>query len=212
MIKKLTSLALALVMCLSLCVPAFASTKIERQIQAEIQQEEERIWANVYQQLEAQDALSLMETVQEALRPDIEANVRARYGVNVSTYAATSYRFPNGGYVAYRSTLGTNVIKMGLNQEDTKTLLIDNTYSVSGIFLALMGTMPAFGLWFGAIGVAQAVANYTAKKDIDAANGYSTVLYVEADDGDRGTVISGWYSYSTLNIHDYERITGSGSF
>lgn len=69
MMKRFISLILAFALCATFSVPAFAADVslsadvMESKIAADIQSEQERIFSSVYAQLEEQDALSLMDTI-----------------------------------------------------------------------------------------------------------------------------------------------------
>ena len=69
MMKRFISLILAFALCATFSVPAFAADGslsadvMESKIAADIQSEQERIFSSVYAQLEEQDALSLMDTI-----------------------------------------------------------------------------------------------------------------------------------------------------
>lgn len=64
--------------------PAYQLKVLEATIQAEIRAEEEKVFADVRRQLEAQGKLDMMETYEEILRPDIENGVRAKYQYQIA--------------------------------------------------------------------------------------------------------------------------------
>ena len=64
--------------------PAYQLKVLEATIQAEIRAEEEKVFADVRRQLEAQGKLDMMETYEEILRPDIENGVRAKYKYQIA--------------------------------------------------------------------------------------------------------------------------------
>lgn len=64
--------------------PAYQLKVLEAAIQAEIRAEEEKVFADVRRQLEAQGKLDMMETYEEILRPDIENGVRAKYQYQIA--------------------------------------------------------------------------------------------------------------------------------
>lgn len=74
--KRLTAIFLSLCMCLSLCTSTFAaSSSMQSQIEAEIQSEKNRVFSEVYRQLEAQNALSHMAIYEEILGSEIEMSI-----------------------------------------------------------------------------------------------------------------------------------------
>lgn len=64
--------------------PAYQLKVLEAAIQAEIRAEEEKVFADVRRQLEAQGKLDMMATYEEILRPDIENGVRAKYQYQIA--------------------------------------------------------------------------------------------------------------------------------
>ena len=104
--KRLVSMFLILAMCMGLAVPAFATESVPtemtvEQVEAEIQAEKDRIYATVYEQLEAQGVLGLMDIYKEILDPQIEMGVIMRLSEDerlpdsiAVPYLVTKYHFP----------------------------------------------------------------------------------------------------------------------
>ena len=97
--KRVIALDLSACMCLSLCTSVFAAeSNMQSQIEIEIQAEKERVFSEVYRQLEIQNAVSHMSIYEEILGPEIEMSVLAKHGIG--TYNA-NYSVPYGGVVTY---------------------------------------------------------------------------------------------------------------
>lgn len=82
--KRFATLGLFVTFCFSLAAPAMASeqniqaeAELELQIQWEVEAKKEAVHESLYEQLEAQDALILLDTFEALVYPDIEQSVRA---------------------------------------------------------------------------------------------------------------------------------------
>lgn len=212
--KKVTSLIMALVLCLSLSIPAFAADQesdavvkevTENLIQSEIQQQEEKVWCDLYRQLEAQNALGLMDAFKQILSSRIENQVRAKYNTALTvkkSNADNSYYFPNGGYVVYTS-FNANVVDTYLIPKDAQDYLIDNSYTVGDIIEGVVSFIPG-GQIVAVAALMQVITNNSAKRSIKAADGYAEVLAIVSG-AESGTYVSGW------NNHPYGTIPDVGT-
>lgn len=230
--KKLLSLALALIMSLSLCIPAWAATQnstneiiTESKIQSQIQQEESRILSSVYSQLKAQDALGLMDIYKEILIPEIEASVRSEYGTvansrsAVSSRSAYTYALPGGGSIGYTSTLGATVLDTFLTPSQYAEYAGDESIVPYDFFLSTalagIGKMIAgddeilaatIGGWGSVFSIFIALKTYVdagARRSVAQANFYANIIDVSATGGtETGSVMIGWETHSNATIPD----------
>lgn len=210
--RKFLSLFTAMLIMFNLSVPAFAygidvtqsEITIEKTIQAEIEQEEERIFASVYRQLEAQDALDMMGIYEEILAPRIEAQVRLKYGDSVSSNARfASYVMPNGGTLGYEQSAGVIVLDEFMTPEqydDNIYSSIENTVKVNtaiyfidkyikrkGLDLSLWG--PAYSV----LSSAASYADWTATRNVVNADFYAETIKVGMYGGTQeSSVLVGW--------------------
>lgn len=220
--KKAISLVLVIALSMMMCVPAFAAEKrvgsnsvaTESQIQAEIQQAEEKEWSELYRQLEEQNALGLMDAFKEALRPQIEAQVRSQYNTasNAGPYNVNSisYYFPNGGYVAYTGSLDAHVVKTCLNPDDTLHYAWNGTNTLGDVFMNLLGYVPGLQI-IGVAGTLQLILSIIEKNDVEAADYYAEILHIESG-ADSATVMSGWDNHPYCIIPDDSTILGHSAF
>ncbi|WP_312159588.1 hypothetical protein [Oscillibacter sp.] len=236
MSKKLLSLALALVMSLSLCIPAWAATQnstteiiTENTIQTQIQQEEARIFSSVYSQLKAQDALGLMDIYKEILIPEIEASVRSEYGPVVNSRSAASsgsdytYWLPSGGSIGYTSTFGTTVLATFLTPSQYAEYAGDQSIVLYDFFLstALAGigkkiagddailaeTIGGWGTVFSMFIALKTYVDAGAQRSVAQANFYAKIIDISATGGtETGSVMIGWESHPYASIYDAQNI------
>lgn len=213
--KRLWSVVLTLAMCMSLSVPAFATESeiSESQIMAEIQKMEEVVWADLYRQLEMQDALGLIDLFKAELRPEIEARVMSKYGkesLSLATRATDmKYTFTNGGYVAYTS-LNAYVLKTFYTPAQVdKYLKKDNT--IGDIFEALLGEIPNIGTFFDAFFAAKAILDDMGMKEIEEAGGYGMTMQIRGGTED-ATYIYGWFDYPYAYVYGDATIIETGKF
>lgn len=215
--RRFLSFLLALAMCLPLCVPAFAADLnvsdelMEKRIQAEIQSEKERIFASVYEQLEAQDALSLMDIYVEILTPKIEASVLASYGVKTASTRASSYRFANGGTLGYNSISDSVVLDTYYTKDQYTAYCNANAdvedgsspISISNILSWLYKhaklsedtreTINGWGAIFKVLVKAQGMVDDAAQDSVARAGGFANIISVSAAGGsETGTTVIGW--------------------
>jgi len=232
MSKKLLSLALALVMSLSLCIPAWAATQnstteiiTENTIQTQIQQEEARIFSSVYSQLKAQDALGLMDIYKEILIPEIEASVRSEYGpvVNsrsaVNSSSAYTYALNRGGAIGYTSTLGATVLNTYLTPSQYAEYAGDESIVPYDFFLStalagigkkiagddeiLAATIGGWGTVYSLFCVLKTYVDAGARRSVARADFYALIIDVSASGGpETGSVMIGWKTHSNATIPD----------
>lgn len=111
-------------MCLSLCTSVFAAeSNMQSQIEIEIQAEKERVFSEVYRQLEIQNAVSHMSIYEEILGPEIEMSVLAKHGIG--TYNA-NYSAPYGGVVTYtKYNCDVSITYLDYNNSGSTPILVD---------------------------------------------------------------------------------------
>lgn len=215
--KKLTALFLAIVMCMSLCIPAFAdditaidTAELEAVIQAEIEAEKARIFADVYAQLAEQNATGLMDTYIEILTPKIEVNVRTQYGENLVTpMEDDGYRFPNGGTIGYVNSLGATVLDtyMTPNQVEeyiSPTLLSEDL--LTALEFVIGPAMVGLGVVIGEWGIVYSLlADFTTRstiaqgKSVIAAGSYANIINV-CTASEQGSTMIGWSSHPRVTV------------
>lgn len=212
--KRLVSMFLILAMCMGLTVPAFAAepavekvlaVKIENEIQSQI----DEIYNTVYEQLEAQNALNLIDSFMAVYEPTVRCCVMEKYGMLdiASTYAnneSISYYFPHGGTLCFTNTqLGSESVSLYLNRADTdKYILNSSSGTIYDLVLEILGHAPVFGFLFETVAKIKSVYDVAAKYNISKADGYSWTLNVyDPATGDSGSVVLGWQNYPTATIN-----------
>lgn len=213
---KAMSFFLTLVMCMTLCTPAFAKEQslilqenmIETKIEQEIQNQMDGIRETIYDQLKAQNALVMMEVYEQLIYPDVEMRVRAKYGQNV--LAASSdieYHYaPNGGMLEGLTPVPgfepLEYIKVGFDKEDSDKFIdqyFDYTFRPSKVLSAILGVTPQLHL----VGLGLlAVTGYfdeKAKQAVRDAGGYAMIYTTYSPEFDtESAVILGWEDHPYL--------------
>ena len=207
--RKVMSLILALVMIMSLTIPAYATDlapdDMEAKIQREIEVAEERVWEDLYNQLAAQDALDGMEYFKEALRPEIEATVRAKYNnVNLSSAVTTlQYNFPNGGMICYDGTLNTENIVLYMTREQTLEYYWETTkVTFADYVILVLGSIPgSFMLFISSIG--NLILKDIAEKNLEETDLYARLLCISWGAGaEQACYAYGWDTYPYGYVYD----------
>lgn len=197
--KRLTAIFLSLCMCLSLCTSTFAaSSSTQSQIEAEIQSEKNRVFSEVYRQLEAQNALSHMAIYEEILGPEIEMSVMAKHGISLCD---ANYYAPYGGVVTYTKS-DCDVAITYLDYDNSYYYVLDHySFKVSSIIQALMGYIPGVGGIFSGIFSLQSIVDSTACTSIKNCQGYAQIMNVyNRNDSSTSSFVSGWRNHSTMII------------
>lgn len=207
--KKIVSALLAIVMSLSLCTSTLALNSqmqevLEEQVEIEIVQEKEAIFDLVYAQLEAQDAESMMPIYEAVLGPQIEANVRQKYGMLAQT--EEQYIFEEGGILKYE-TLGAYVLQTYMIPNDFQEYLVkqENPFGEicmatvwGGLSLAaglaqgyLLQFVTAWGAVYTALGHVNAIIDYYAEKAVNDNGGYGVLVAIRSG-ADQSSVLIPW--------------------
>ena len=213
--KKIMSLLLSLVMVASLTMPAYAmdtssdyqSEAMALKIQQEIKETEDLVWADLYNQLAAQDALDGIEYFKEARRPRIAEKVYAKYSLNESR-AATSrqYYFPNGGMVCYNGSLNTENVELCMTKEQTlQNYFSGQRVSYTDYIAIVLGFIPGLQIMTLA-GTCNIILRNLAENNIVNAGYYTRLLYISWGAGaEQGCYAYGWddHPYCYLNNDSY---------
>lgn len=216
--KKILSVFLTFAMMVSLSSVAVAAERttvsesdvLERQIQKEIQQMEDVVWADLHDQLEAQDALNGFEYFQAALRPEIEQTIYRKYDMQCQAASADSstysFNFPNGGLVFYDGDLNTENAVLWMVPEQTYKYWYDqNSVSYVDYIKWVVGFVP--GVQLIALLQLQGVAlRHMAEREIEEANMYAKLLYISWGGGAEGACYGyGWTSYPKAEVYNAVR-------
>lgn len=222
--KKMLCMILAIVMCLSVCAPAYASgvesidstenvELVEKRIQQEILAMEEAVWADLHRQLAAQNALDGMPYFQAALQPEIEQVVYAKYNLEPPTNSTQSltanysYNFPNGGMVHYTGSLNTENAVLFMTDDQTLRYYY-NPVTFSDYVSEVLGYIPLLSILTLASSFS-IVLEQLAKQEIEAADYYSRMLHISWGAGaEQATYAYGWTTYPTATVYSANSITG----
>ncbi len=208
--KKLTALGLALAMTVGLVQGVFAAEpKSEESIEDRIQARTEEMYDLVYGQLEAQNAVDMIDDFMEIFIPEIEFEVMQKYGMGIVPYGTNGNRifmFTHGGAVRYRTESGNEILATYLDEGDTTSYLLQkNDITLREIFVGVMGEYfdgTAFGAWFKVISAIDIAVDLAVRNDIQSAGGYARIIAIEDPDAGPVVVTYGWYTYPTVTYSD----------
>lgn len=214
--KKLISILLVFTMVfmttISVCAKDTVGYESEKKVEIEIQNEinnmEEYVWIDLYNQLAAQDALGLYETFKELLRPEIEAVVYEKYGISpLASSDSITYTFKKGGLVSYISSpFDAECVDLCMNKEDTLEYFYDNTTNVGDLILLVLGVIPGTQL-IGLAANLNLVLTVSAKANIKAAGYYSRIKTVSTAGGtEKGTYAYAWDTHPTHTIYSVKSV------
>lgn len=213
--KRFVSMLLALAMCMGLAVPAFAAKPVEEtitleQLESEIQAEKDRIYATVYEQLEAQGVLGLMDIYKEILDPQIEMTVIGKHmedgtlPENVAVpYAQKHYYFEHGGVLTYNNiATGAEVVATYMDKETTTTYLNNSSFIVADVIMELLGRLPDnWGTIFTVLSNVLTIVSDAKKANIENSGGRAYVLNVHDPISDEyGSTLFSWESFPHVYI------------
>lgn len=198
--KKIIAIIMALAVSFTMVSSAFAADEslpvrlTEKQILAEIQSEEARIFDEVYMQLKAQGALGLMDIYKEILKPEIEQSVRQQYGVNLPALQSTTSSFTYGGTVAYKQS-GATVLNTYLDYDNSYYYVLSmDSSTVGSIVQQILGYIPKWGTVFSGLFSINSIYSASAKKSIRDAGGYAMIMNVDSA-VEKGSVVIGWKNH-----------------
>ena len=202
--KKLTALALALAMTVGLTQGAFAAEpkneeSIEDRIQAEIQAKTEEVYDLIYEQLEAQNAVHMIDAFMDIYTPEIEFEVMQKYNMGITPYSVNAYKtfnFPNGGMVAYETLDGRKIVETYFDEDATKEYIKDNlSFTVYNILLQMIGFIPEMKPYVTGLCILHTTINTSIREDIANADDYARVTSIEDPDLGMVSAARGWYEH-----------------
>ena len=221
--KRFLSAVLAVILCVSLASPAFAAEigheSAAMQMAAnEIESETARMMSSVASQLAAQGQLDMLPIYEEILTTEIEASVKAKYGLaspnsinyeseyglaTAASAQSVSLYFPRGGVVGFESAFHTYVVETYMtpslfNQYAEENVYGDTSFdSEFGDLIDLFG--PTVKAWIYALSIPNAIriiGNYVACNRILEAGGYAEVMVVSDASGiETSTALLVWDNY-----------------
>lgn len=208
--KKMTALVLALAMMLSLTQGAFAAEPeeiTEEQIQAEIQARTEEVYNLVYAQLEAQNAVHMIDDFMEIFAPEIEFEIMQKYNqvVPYSVNATQKYYFPHGGMVAYETLDGRHIVETYYTAADTANYILSvPSFRVYDLLLIIIGKIPKLDNVSIAMTLLDIFINELIKNEIRAADSYSQVIEIEDPDLGFVSAARGWTSHDMSIAYNWD--------
>lgn len=224
--KKIISVLLTMVMFTTFCIPIYAANintpaeVTEAKIAAEIQSEKERIFDSVYKQLEAQDAVGLMDIYIEILTPKIEAEVLSCYGVEMTSARSTTYTLSNGGAIGYDGISDAVVLDVYYTAEQYREYQNAHTdaaeglksFTIKGVFSYLVealnikdmvSSISKWGSIFDALVSLKSWSDELAQKNVNNADGYAEIINVSAAGGtETGSTVIGWDNHPKAVVPD----------
>ena len=194
--KRTISIFILLALVISLTPSVFAlENDPDRELRAEI-----------YRQLEAQDALYMYDVFVEMLITDVQGNS------DVSAYSNGSYSWnaPNGGVLhykqdwTYRDESGyTEHISSYLDESKTDKFFAGKFGTLEAVIIGILGFVPDYGFYIAGLGVASLFNDYVLKTQVDAAGGYIRIATVyDSISGKTSQVAAAWDTYSKVTLNN----------
>lgn len=149
-------------------------------------------WKTIYTQLEAQDALDMLDTFAYIYETSDPLTVpHGSDDEEINAYA------PYGGTIAYTTKEYGRVVDVQtvyLDRDFTLHFVLDNitSISVTDALFKLLGYLPGVGLLGTMIGDIIAIADQGVYSSINDARGYSRTDIVAYQSGETRTTVSGW--------------------
>ncbi len=219
--KRLCSFVLAAILLVA-SVPGASASNITTPEQMyalaenEIQATMEVVMNDVYQQLDAQDALVLLDLYRQILEPEIRADVMEKYGLSAVSTETTrisgqkTYSLPYGGVITYLSEFDdyapTEVVATYLDRDraydyiflgknDTTT---DTDFVVGTIIQEAVGNIPYVSGIANILFFLESLADSSIKSSISSANGYAKVINTRSREfNTSASVVTGWSTHNT---------------
>ena len=208
--KKLTALVLALAMTVGLTQGAFAAEPgeiTEEQIQAEIQARTEEVYDLVYEQLEAQDAVDMIDSYMDIFIPSIEFEVMMKYNNGMIPYDDRMCVFAYGGMVSFtKVSNGDEVVDTYLDAENSYAYILEeDTLKVGDVLTMIIGYIPVLGTLTSTICNIQTIISKTNKQSIKNANGFARITNIyNPSTGKKSSVCIGWSTHPTSDYYDID--------
>lgn len=162
--RRLLSLITTVCIFVSIMTPCFAASPqqdeqpvTQEALNAEIEDRLDIVMADVYRQLEEQDALVLLDVYEQVMRGHVEMAVYAKYGLPVKNSNSTEMTnsdddkrtyFPNGAITHYYAPMPygykpTELTTTYYSQSDTKDYLLSGAgFSIESIMELILGFVP----------------------------------------------------------------------
>lgn len=219
MLRKFVCLLLIFTLTLPAGIIVFASSTIDKthisstitdgDIQQEIENEKARIYQDIYQQLEAQNATGLMDEFVAELTPDIEQHINSKYGLLVAQPASSNsltYVLDGGGVMKYVSTFDTHVVRTCLlPHQSAKHIIPGEIFSILEIIAGISGaTQSPWGGIFAVLINMYISLSVSQNNTIEANDGYAQIVTISTPSGsEKGTIVLGWKdSFPFVSIPD----------
>lgn len=203
--KKLFAMILAAAMCLSLCVPAFATdtdTIGEKVITNE--QHYNLLYNSVYEQLDEQNALDMLDDYMTILAPNHSVGEPIVRGDDDEI---PNIRAPYGGSVQYVYTEGYETREVSvecMDYDNTYHYILSSSASISAedILFDLLGYVPYLSIALSLAQKINLVCNQAAYNSIAAANGYGQIVSIyNRTTQASSSVLTGWYSHPWIYVN-----------
>ena len=203
--RKVTSMFLAMAMCVTMIGSAAAvedtpsaHTTDSATIQEEIDARLDIIMDDVYLQLEAQDALVLLDVYEEYFLAEVTCEVMSEYGIEPYLEGKITYTLENGGAISYLSSIPnaqpTEVLVTCLERQRTLDYILDSySFSINTIIETILGGLGSIGDMSGPLLTMNSIVDSLALTSIDNANGYTKIVNTYSREyGTTASVVRGW--------------------
>lgn len=219
--RRMICFMMVVVLLFTFATPAFAldsGINNEVAMQNEIEERKAIAYADLHRQLAQQDALDMFEIFQQYLDAEIEAEVRAQYGIpGDAEVNSGNFVFTYGGYVAYNGISDSKVMITVLDEPKGREYILNQFgISMADIIDGLLGTIPHWLVnnpIFSALSMVHFVIDTVSNYQI-AQNDYYAKLMVVSSDGAATTATYAypWTTYPYLYVESASTLVGHGFF
>lgn len=188
-------------------------TSLGIKVNTDITKEKARVYADIMRQLEAQGQTALFEHFKEAIAPEIEAEIYAKYGIEPSAAKSTTYTLSNGGVVGYHNSIGGYVLSTYLTPSQfNKHIAEESTKTTVGkIINAIIGykAPTGWGAIYSALCLINTIIRNAEVKNVLNNGGYGEIMNVSDISGaNKGSTIMIWRNHpkavvpaGSLDVH-----------
>lgn len=174
---------------------------IEKQVEQEIEAKKAAVFADIYQQLEEQNALSLMDEFVAAISPEIEYSVKAKYNI-IEPKASPGYLvMDRGGVMSYETRFHATVLKSCfLPYQAQEYLVPDTVLTIGRAINDLLGNIKH---WSYSVGLLLELSFMLTEKNNELIRSGKYVMVTQIKTAyESGTTVLEWDNFPLVAIPD----------
>ena len=208
--KKSISFVLVLVLVFTASIYGYAeesSVELEKSVlERKIEAAKAKEYAELYRQLDEQNALEFMNQFIAVLDPQIEAEVKLlnENSNSASMHSTNDYRltFLDGGVTGYRNSIGANILSTYILPEASEKYIVEeSTLTIGALVAIFLGYIPAWGSAMAGLFSLALTVTASQSSSIQAADGYAQVMNISDAAGiEAASYVRGWTTYPIVTL------------